>query len=61
VGLGAERAVQFDANGFNFLNHANWNEPDPMIGPPSAPNLNAGKIIGSRGGRVIQLGLRFSF
>ncbi len=61
VGLGAERAVEFDANGFNFLNHANWNEPDPMIGPPSAPNVNAGKIIGSRGGRVIQLGLRFSF
>jgi hypothetical protein len=32
-----------------------------MIGPATAPNVNAGKIIGSRGGRVIQLGLRFSF
>ena len=61
VALGAERAVEFNAAGFNFLNHANWNDPDPMIGPPSAPNVNAGKIIGSRGGRVIQLGLRFSF
>ena len=61
VALGAERAVEFDAAGFNFLNHANWNDPDPVIGPPSAPNVNAGKIIGSRGGRVIQMGLRFSF
>jgi hypothetical protein len=61
VALGAERAVEFNASGFNFLNHANWNDPDPMIGPLSAPNVNAGKIIGSRGGRVIQLGLRFSF
>ena len=32
-----------------------------MIGPASAPNVDAGKIIGSRGGRVIQFGLRFSF
>jgi hypothetical protein len=61
VSLGAERAVEFNAAGFNFLNQANWNEPDPVIGPPSAPNVNAGHIIGSRGGRVIQMGLRFSF
>ena len=61
VALGAERAVEFNASDFNFLNHANWNDPDPMIGPASAPNVNAGHIIGSRGGRVIQLGLRFSF
>ncbi|HVP47318.1 MAG TPA: hypothetical protein VMT32_12070 [Bryobacteraceae bacterium] len=59
--LGAERAVEFNATGFDFLNHANWNDPDPLIGPPSAPNVNAGKITGSRGGRVIQLTLRFSF
>ncbi len=61
VSLDAERAVEFNATGFNFLNHANWNDPDAGIGPASAPNVNAGKIIGSRGGRVIQLGLRFSF
>jgi hypothetical protein len=47
--------------GLNFLNHANWNTPDPVIGPANAPNVNAGKIIGSRGGRVIQLGARISF
>ncbi|PYT25871.1 MAG: hypothetical protein DMG57_23505 [Acidobacteria bacterium] len=59
--LGAERAVEFNAVGLNFINHANWNDPDPVIGPANAPNVNAGRIIGSRGGRIIQLGLRFSF
>lgn len=59
--VGSERAFEFSASAFNFLNHANWNYPDTSIGPTSAPNINAGRIIGSRGGRVIQLGLRFSF
>jgi hypothetical protein len=59
--LNAERAVEFNATGFDFLNHANWNDPDSLIGTLSAPNVDAGKIIGSRGGRVIQLSLRFSF
>jgi len=56
-----ERSMEFTASGFNFINNANWNDPDLVIGPASAPNVNAGKIIGSRGGRVVQLGLRFSF
>ena len=59
--LDAERTMEFTASAFNFLNHANWNDPDPSIGSVSAPNTNAGHIIGSRGGRVIQLGLRLSF
>jgi len=59
--LTADRSLEFSAVGLNFLNHANWTDPDTVIGPASAPNVNAGKIIGSRGGRVIQLGLRFSF
>jgi hypothetical protein len=59
--LAADRAVEFSAVGLNFLNHANWNYPDTTIGPASAPDVNAGKIIGSRGGRVVQLGLRLSF
>jgi len=46
---------------FNTFNHANWNNPDNLIGSKENPNLNAGKIVGSTGGRVIQLGLRFSF
>jgi hypothetical protein len=59
--IDAERTMEFNASAFNFINHANWNDPDTMIGTASAPNVNAGRIIGSRGGRVIQLGLRFSF
>ncbi len=59
--LAADRAVEFSAVGLNFANHANWSDPDTMIGPESAPNVNAGKIIGSYGGRIIQLGLRFTF
>jgi hypothetical protein len=61
IPISPDRTLEFSAEGFNFLNHANWNEPDNVIGPASAPNVNAGKIIGSRGGRVIQISLRFSF
>ncbi|MCC7235356.1 MAG: hypothetical protein IT163_08635 [Bryobacterales bacterium] len=61
ISLSLEKSMEFSMVGLNFLNHANWNDPDTMIGPASAPNVNAGRIIGSRGGRVIQLGLRFSF
>jgi hypothetical protein len=53
--------LEFSAVGFNFINQANWSDPDVTIGPASAPNVNAGKIIGSQGGRVIQMGLRFRF
>jgi hypothetical protein len=59
--LSPEGSMEFTAVGLNFLNGANWNDPDTMIGTDSAPNVNAGKILGSTGGRVIQLGLRFSF
>ncbi|MBN8731643.1 MAG: hypothetical protein J0L64_13960 [Acidobacteria bacterium] len=61
ISLSLEKSVEFSMVGLNFVNHANWSDPDTMIGPASAPNVNAGRIIGSRGGRVIQLGLRFSF
>jgi len=59
--LTTERVLELTATGFNFTNTGNWSDPDTMIGPASAPNVNAGKIIGSRGGRVIQVGMRFSF
>jgi hypothetical protein len=61
VTIDADRVLELSAAAFNFITHADWNEPDTVIGPASAPNINAGKIIGSQGGRVIQLGLRFSF
>lgn len=59
--LSGERSLELLLQGFNFLNHANWNTPDPVIGPENARNVNAGKIIGSNGGRVVQLGMRFNF
>jgi len=61
IALASETTMEFSLVGLNFLNHANWSDPDPVIGPASAPNVNAGKIIGSRGGRVLQLGLRIGF
>jgi hypothetical protein len=59
--VGGERAVEFNATALNVLNHGNWNYPDAIIGPANSPNVDAGKIIGSHGSRVIQLGLKFSF
>ncbi len=59
--IGGERAFEFNVLALDVTNHANWNYPDTMIGPTSAPNVDAGRIIGSHGGRVIQLGLKFSF
>ncbi len=61
ISLAAERSLELSMVGLNFVNHANWTDPDTVIGPASAPNINAGRIIGSRGGRVIQMGLRYSF
>jgi len=58
---GGSRTLEFTATAFNILNHANWNYPDTTIGPVNAPNVDAAKIIGSHGGRVIQLGLNLNF
>jgi len=55
------QSLEFVGTALNFLNHANWNEPDSEIGTADSPNTNAGRIIGSRGGRVMQLGLRYIF
>jgi len=59
--LTAERAIELMATGFNWTNTGNWADPDTMIGLASAPNVNAGRSIESRGGRVVQVGLRLSF
>lgn len=61
IELSAGASLEFVTEAFNFPNHANLNDPDTRIGPESSPNLNAGKIIGSTGGRVMQLGLRILF
>ncbi len=57
----AEQSVEILFQGFNFINHGNWADPDTIIGPPEARNANAGKIIESRGGRVLQVGVRYNF
>lgn len=59
--LTKEQTVELLVQGFNFINQGNWNDPDTEIGPAHARNVNAGKIIGSRGGRVLQIGLRYHF
>ena len=59
--LSKEQSVELLVQSFNFLNQGNWNDPDDEIGPANARNVNAGKIIGSRGGRVLQIGLRYHF
>ena len=59
--IGGERVFEFNATALNVLNHANWNYPDTMIGSVSDPNVDAGRIIGSHGGRVVQLGMKISF
>jgi hypothetical protein len=57
----AERVIELSATGFNWTNTGNWGPVDTVIGPANAPNVNAGRSNESRGGRVIQVGLRFSF
>ena len=61
VPLARQQSVELLIQSFNFLNQGNWNDPDTEIGPKHARNANAGKIIGSRGGRVLQIGLRYHF
>lgn len=59
--IGGERTLEFNATALDVLNHANWNYPDTGIGSVSEPNVDAGRIIGSHGGRVIQLGMKLTF
>jgi hypothetical protein len=61
VTISSEQSLELQFQSFNFVNHANWNDPDARIGTIDAPNVNAGRIIGSTGGRVLQLGARYSF
>jgi hypothetical protein len=61
VQLRADTALELVTEAFNFPNHANLNDPDTRIGSLENPNLNAGRIIGSTGGRVMQLGIRILF
>jgi hypothetical protein len=61
IPLQGDWSMELLMEAFNAFNHANWNNPDTTIGSADNPNLNAGKIIGSTGGRIIQLGIRVNF
>ena len=61
IETGKDSTVEFTTTAFNIFNHGDWNMPDTAIGSQAAPNTDAGHIIGSHGGRVIQLGLTFNF
>ena len=61
IETGRDTTIEFTTTAFNVFNHADWNLPDTAIGSVAAPNTDAGHIIGSHGGRVIQLGLTFNF
>lgn len=59
--LTSGQSLEFTAVGLNFMNIGNLDDPDTEIGPARAPNANAGRILQSVGGRIIQLGLRLNF
>lgn len=54
--IGERQAVTFRAEGFNWINHPNWNGAD--TNPTSA---NFGKITGKSGERNLQMSLRYNF
>ncbi|MCU0226317.1 MAG: hypothetical protein MUF01_01650 [Bryobacterales bacterium] len=59
--LTSGQSLEFTAVGLNFMNIGNLDDPDTEIGTVRAPNANAGRILQSVGGRIIQLGLRLNF
>jgi hypothetical protein len=61
MAIGGDRTMEFTATLLNATNRANWNDPDTRIGTLAAPNFNSGRIVGSTGGRIVQLGLRINF
>jgi len=61
VPLTSGQSLEFTAVGLNFMNIGNFDDPDTTIGTVDAPNANAGRILQSVGGRIIQLGLRLNF
>lgn len=61
IPISTGQSLEFTAVGLNFMNIGNFDNPETVIGTPDAPNANAGRILQSVGGRIIQLGLRLNF
>ncbi len=59
--MGGSRVLEFSATAYNLTNHGNWNTPGTGIGTAAAPNVDAGRIIGSTGQRIIELELEVDF
>ncbi|MFN7928782.1 MAG: carboxypeptidase regulatory-like domain-containing protein [Blastocatellia bacterium] len=51
-------SLQFVLEGFNWLNHPNWNGPDTN---PNNLTTTFGKVTGKGGNREMQVALRYSF
>ena len=51
-------ALQFVVEGFNWLNHPNWNGPDTN---PNNLTTTFGKVTSKGGSREMQVALRYSF
>ena len=56
--LKESHALQFVVEGFNWLNHPNWNGPDTN---PNNLTTTFGKITSKGGSREMQVALRYSF
>jgi hypothetical protein len=53
--------IEFRAEAFNALNHANFGIPASSVGSPTAPAANFGSIASAGSARIIQLALKFKF
>jgi hypothetical protein len=53
-----QQALTFRAEGFNFINHPNWNGPDTN---PKNYSTTFGKVTSKSSERTLQLSLRYSF
>jgi hypothetical protein len=56
VGLGARHQMQFRVEAFNAFNSVRFNQPGNQIGTPTF-----GQITSAEDGRIIQLGIKYSF
>jgi len=54
--IGEDKSIEFRAEAFNVMNHANFGNPNGSIG-----SANFGRVTTTRDPRLIQFGLKFQF